>query len=121
MLDWVGGGRYRISTDPPRVVPVGRLKLYVPACVDGHVQSAPCGWFPPPLNEPPHDDSWIVEKILGTRKVKIPGQPKKKLQWHVQWKLGDRSWESREAFLTGVNDVWKTYNERHKLNAYEGL
>ena len=117
----MGRGRYRIGTSPERIVPIGRLKPYIPALQDGKEKSAPCGWFAPSASEPPHDDTWTVEKILGTRKTKVPGQAKNVLQWHVQWKFGDKTWETRDQFLNGINTIWKDYNNSHKINPYEGL
>ena len=66
-----------------------------------------------PREEIPHDDTYVVEKIL---KHRMHGG---RMQWLVKWRGYDdthNTWEPAQQFVGFIQKDWTDYNRRHGVN-----
>ena len=95
------GGTYMITS------PTSQKKVHCdsmkPNLLPLEGASLPLHFYRVPREMTDHDESWIVEKILGHRV-----NPKTKaLEWKVKWKDSDIvTWESVSSFIVDVQLDW---------------
>ena len=105
-----GTGKYSVALpDGIQDVHIERLKLYLPRS-DGKI--IPLMYYQP-QPEIPHDDGYVVEKIIGHR------MRAGERQWLVKWRGYDdthNTWEPARNFIGFIQKDWSDYNRRHGLS-----